>query len=343
MIKQILLVIIPFLIPWNLLAQEDCSILLRHAQKYYEDGIIEEVPGLLKGCLENGFTKEEKVEAYKLLILCSIYEDNIEQADQQMLTFLKANPEYEINTSVDAAEFIHFLKSYKTSEVISLGFTLGTNFTNPYYRELFGVENTESYNTDYTNSGFGFIVGPSFSRPVFQVFEVNVSFLFGQKKFAYTTDVTDFSPLETIETHNCLEFPVSVSYFRYGNKAFKPFITAGLNTSYLLNVSSDISRTYTEGNNDNITGTNIDFSENRNNLLFGAILGAGIEFKFNKGSVNALMRYNFGINTITNNEQRYTDLDQLFKYYLIDDKIILNNLYFSVSYMYPLYNHKKIN
>ena len=116
MIKQILiyLIITSFFIPLSF-AQDDCSVLLRRAQKYYDDGVIEEVPALLTSCLEDGFTKEEKVDAYKLLILCSIYEDNIDQADDQMLAFLKANPEYEINQSVDAAEFIHFFKSYKTS------------------------------------------------------------------------------------------------------------------------------------------------------------------------------------------------------------------------------------
>lgn len=324
-------------------AQEDCSVLLRRAQKYYDDGIIEEVPALLKDCINDGFTKEEKIDAYKLLILCSIYEDNIEQAEKQMLTFLKANPQYEINTSVDAAEFIHFFNSYKTTEIISLGFTAGTNFTNPVYREKFGTEDVENAVTTYSNVSAGFIMGPTFSRPVANDFEINLSVLFGQKKFSYKTEVLNFCNVNTEETQNYLEFPLSVSYYKYGNKTIKPFATAGINISHLLNSSTSSKREYTDGNYDDIQVTDFNNLSFRNNLIFSAMLGTGIELKFNKGSLLTLMRYNFGLNNIVNEDERYTDLDQVFKFYLIDDKVLLNNLYFSISYMYPLYNHKKIN
>jgi len=344
MMKRILLLLIisSFFTPL-ILAQEDCSILLRRAQKYYDDGIIEEVPALLTKCLENGFTREERIDASKLLILCSIYEDKIDQADKQMLAFLKTNPEYEINKSIDAAEFIHFFNSYKTSEIISLGFTFGTNFTHAYYIEKFGVEDLNASDTKYANSGFGLIFGPTFSRPLVGDFEISVSALYAQKKFEYATEVTDFSDVKTIETQNYLEFPLIVSYYKYGGKKFKPYVAGGINTSLLINATSQSDRTYSEGNHDDLTGKEIEIKLNRNKLLFGISLGSGIEYKFNKGSVNALLRYNFGVNSVNNENQRYSNQDEVFKNYLIDDKVIINNIYFSVSYMYPLYNHKKIN
>jgi outer membrane protein with beta-barrel domain len=268
-------------------AQDDCSVLLRRAQKYYDDGVIEEVPALLTNCLEDGFTKEEKVDAYKLLILCSIYEDDIDKADDQMLTFLKANPEYEINQSVDAAEFIHFFNSYKTSEIISFGFTAGTNFTNAYYMESFGTHNLNEYATSYNNSGFNFIVGPSFSRPIFTDYEIKLSILYAQKKYEFRTDFSADSYVETSETHNYLEFPLLVSYYKFGNKTFKPFVSAGLNTSYLIDAKAQ--PTITE-NNEPVTGPDNSIITSRNQLLFGAVLGAGLKIKLNKGSFHVFTK-----------------------------------------------------
>lgn len=344
MIKRIfiLLIVYVFINPFAF-SQEDCSILLRRAQKFYDDGIIEEVPPLLSECIESGFTREERVEAYKLLILCSIYEDNIDQADKKMLTFLKSNPEYEINPSVDAAEFIHFFNSYNTTEIISFGLTIGTNFSNPYYTEQFGTHDLNAFKPSYSNSGFGFIIGPRLSRPINKEFEISLSLLYGQKQFTYNTNITEFSNVSTIETHNVLEFPIMVSYYKFGNKTFKPFVTAGVNVSYLLDAKSVTDKTFSEGDSEDLPGTEENILSKRNQLLYGISIGPGMKYKFNKGAISAILRYNFGVNTMTIAEERYSVANESFEFGLVDDKIILNNLYFSVSFSYPLYNHKKIN
>ena len=59
---------------------------------------------LLQPCIERGFTPEERLSAYKLLILCQIYNDDIGGAHEGMLAFLKKYPEYELSPT-DPDEF----------------------------------------------------------------------------------------------------------------------------------------------------------------------------------------------------------------------------------------------
>ena len=54
-------------------AQSSCAQTLRNARATYDQGRLHELPDLLAGCIGNGFTQQEKVEAYKLLTLAYIY------------------------------------------------------------------------------------------------------------------------------------------------------------------------------------------------------------------------------------------------------------------------------
>ena len=78
--------------------EEDCAIKLREAQQLYDAGKIETVPDMLQSCIDKGFTQEERLTAFKLIILCQIYNDDPDEAHKEMLSFLKRYPEYELST-----------------------------------------------------------------------------------------------------------------------------------------------------------------------------------------------------------------------------------------------------
>src|SRR4051812_40329491 len=85
----------------NTLAQTtSCAQTLRLARSTYDQGRLHELPELLKNCLENGFTKPEKVEAYKFLALSYTYLEEPDQADAAMLMLLQTDHYFEINEGV---------------------------------------------------------------------------------------------------------------------------------------------------------------------------------------------------------------------------------------------------
>ena len=106
------------LINVNLKAQ-DCTETLTQARNLFNEGVIESIPQMLEACIENGFNKEEKVQAYKLLIQAYLFEDNIVEAENTLLKLKKTNPVYEIDCEKEVFEFIRMLAISKTMSVKS--------------------------------------------------------------------------------------------------------------------------------------------------------------------------------------------------------------------------------
>ena len=75
-LKYLLTIVPVFLMTQSPAQEENCAFRLREAQQLYEAGRIEDIPGMLQPCIERGFTQEERLTAFKLIILCQIYNDN---------------------------------------------------------------------------------------------------------------------------------------------------------------------------------------------------------------------------------------------------------------------------
>ena len=73
MIRRKVSIVLVLLISNIAFAQESCTEKLVEANDVFSAGQIELVPELLNSCLESGFTKSEKVSAYRLLTLCHLY------------------------------------------------------------------------------------------------------------------------------------------------------------------------------------------------------------------------------------------------------------------------------
>ena len=97
-----------------------CAQTLRLANSTYEQGRLHELPDLLAKCLENGFDKQEKVQAYKLLALTYIYLEEPEKADEMMLKILQTDNYFTINKDIDPAEFIALYNTFRTKPVYRL-------------------------------------------------------------------------------------------------------------------------------------------------------------------------------------------------------------------------------
>ena len=91
--------------------QQDCVFKLQEAEKLYSQGLIEEIPQLLNPCIESGLSQEDKLQAYKLVILSYLFNDEQVDAEDAMLSFLKRYPEYEISPT-DPTEFVYLFESF---------------------------------------------------------------------------------------------------------------------------------------------------------------------------------------------------------------------------------------
>ena len=115
---------------------DSCSAVLSKAGKLYEEGKIDEIPALLAPCMAEGFTRNQKIEAYKLIILVYLFDDDQVNAENTMVEFLKKYPEYEIMPN-DPVEFVYLFNSYRTTSIFSLNLSFGTNLASPRIIEPF--------------------------------------------------------------------------------------------------------------------------------------------------------------------------------------------------------------
>jgi len=124
-------------------AQTDCSQALIQAERAYYTGRFNEVSESLAACLASGFSKEQRIEAYRLMGLSFIFSRNSVKADSVLRLLLKIAPQYEKRPD-DPPEFIRAIEKFKVFP--RTGFILGAGLIQPFFRvdEVFNVRNIPS-------------------------------------------------------------------------------------------------------------------------------------------------------------------------------------------------------
>jgi hypothetical protein len=257
-----------------------------------------------------------------------------------MLKLLKLEPEYEINQAVDPSEFIGLFDNYRTLPVYSLGVFGGLNYSNINVTELYGVHNISNAAYEYNSSGMGYQLGARLNRFLVKGLEFCLEFSLAQSNYEYIDSAMSFSFVSFDEKQTRLDLPLSFTYQFEINK-IEPYIRLGFSNSYLLNAFGTAMRKYTDDSHRDITGSDIGLSDFRNKYNAGLIAGIGAKYKVKRGHVFFEARYLYGLLNQTNESNRYTNPELIYKYFYIDDDFTLNNYIFSVGYMYSFYKPKK--
>ena len=75
---------------------QTCEENLSTAQERFEKGHLNGIPGLLVECLRSGFSRSEKIQAYRLLTISYLYNDDPFGAENSFLKLLELDPEYRV-------------------------------------------------------------------------------------------------------------------------------------------------------------------------------------------------------------------------------------------------------
>jgi len=325
----------------ELFAQFDCSQNLKNAQKQYDEGIIEKVPSTLENCLYS-YSGEEKQQAYKLIIMSYLFDDNDKQADRYAVKLLTLNPDYKTNPVSDPKEFTQLLESFRTLPVNSMGLFGGVNKTQINVIQPYGLDNvSESKGTYNTKNISGYQLGARFNFFLFNNCELSAEMMVANNKFQYTQKMFGTTKLTFNESENWLQIPLSLTY-DFGKGRTKLYIRGGYSYGLLVGASSTQNRTYF-GNVTlaNVDGPAEDLTQLRRKNNSWALAGVGLKIKLKKAHLFFETRYNYGLQNVVNTSKRYENSELLFKYYYLDNDFYINNLMFSVGYMYSFYKPKK--
>jgi len=345
-IYSIILFLSLVLLPFNLQAQKSCLNTLREAKELYEGGLIDEIPELLSGCMESGFTRTQRIEAYKLIILAYLFDDDQFQAERMMDEFLKKFPEYEVMSN-DPVEFVYLLESYKTSSFYSFNLFFGPNFTNPRVTEPFSaLDQTQAEYNDKTGTGFhiGFGVGRNLWKDV----NINIDAIYSWQKFTVIEtagilienddEPRDFTESTVVEKLKKVDVPLSFTYsFGKGNLDY--FVRLGGQVSFIT--ENTLSPQRTQYGAETISESETDISDQREQIVYALLGGLGFKYKIPRGFLVIDLRYQFGLNNMVKEENRY-DMPRFWsRYYYVDNDYMLDYLSISFGYHFSIYQSKK--
>jgi hypothetical protein len=341
LLKNIIFLLSCAMLTASVYGQDDCLLVLKKAQKNYEEGIIESIPNDLSGCIKSGLNGKDKVAAYKLLINVYLFDDRKDLANEMMVDLLTYEPEMKPNELIDSKEFITLFESYRTIPLYSIGVTAGINYSQIGLLTEFGTYNTDLYDGTYSSPDFGFQVGLNANYLIKNNLYANIEALFSNNKFNYFTELNSFSTLEFNESQSTLFVPLTLSY-HFGKRRLKPTLKLGGYGVFNFSSSSEFVRTYTDNSQNNITGPRVSMSDMRNKLTYGLIGSLGVKYKVKEAYWFLDAGYAFSLKSSVDATQRISNNELVYEYQYVDDDFKVSNLIFSIGYKRLFYKPKKL-
>jgi len=337
---------------YSLSAQdEECAFTLREAEQLYNQGLIENIPQMLQSCIEKGFSREDRLSAYKLIILCSLYNDDLELAHDQMLAFLKKYPEYEL-TPTDPEEFRFLFEEYKTRPIFDYGIFVGTNWAHGITVEPYSPLDQHGDRLRYRPDNVGLQVGALLNFYITNNIQVSLEPMYTQKliRLDHADEiVNDLIRPERFERQSFVDLPLTFTYdFNLGR--FRPYARAGGQFSYLFEAKTSSVTGFLDSSGNLIlenSGPDEDMlnyynKEYRNKFNYSILFGGGIKLKINKGYFYLDTRYNIGL-SLLNTGNRFDLHEQIFKYLCTDSDFRLNNFMITFGFVRSFYKPRQIN
>jgi len=318
-------------------SQVSCSDQLRQAERRYDDGLLEVIPSMIKPCMESGFTTEERINAYKLLIQTYIFSNSMSEADEAMHQFLKAFPEYTI-LPTDPKEFVDLYNSYRTEPILRIEPFLGVSYSMPYVFENYAIGDLNSSVPEYF-SNFGLSLGANYTDEIYRDIDGSFGISLHYSRVGYYYEVFDFTYIEGTYIDLYIGVPLSARYyFRINN--FELFAKGGIETQFLLYSSNNLTRGFYSGE-DNLVGA-VNLTDFHKKVDIRPFVGFGFSPQF--GNVKLLVDTGFRFGTIApvDHNSRYSNDELREKYYMVEDRWIFNHFYLNVSYVFSIYKPKKI-
>ena len=296
---------------------------------------------MLSACLERGFSPAEKMRAQKLLILAYLFDNKTREAEDVMVRFLRDNPEYEIQPD-DPAEFTLLLSGFRTVPFLSVGTFLGGNLSSASLLEQYGPYNPNQDEGQFTITPPEFQIGAAINILLSRRLELNLESIYTINSFSFSNRQYGFADIYKKETHEKLEFPVSLSFDLSVNR-WRPYLRIGGSYGMLMSAYNDYKRSYSNTGDalySSVESLEVDISEQRNSDFINAILGVGIKYKIPRGHLYFDLRYFYGLSDLVNPEDRWSQ-DSVFSFYTADNDFHLDYLTFSIGYRYSFYTTKR--
>ena len=350
MSRFLLLTLLWLGITFSLLAQnsDNCEQTLNTATAEFEAGRFYSLPGILKPCLEKGFSVEQKVRAYLLLTQAYLVLNDPISAENSYLQLLKADPEYVANPSRDPIDVYYLSKKFTTTPIFTPQFRLGLNTSLP--RTIYSV-NTSSAQDQLSSSRIfklGYQVGGGLDWNIDDKWSLCLGVQYAKKSFKTVLHDNNANSQETFtEKQDWIDLPIYIRYSSDSGK-IRPFAYVGLAANLLIGSKLTLDNVDinapSHGTQQVSQGPDVSITFKRNFFNRSLVFGGGAKYKVGKNFFYVDVRYMAGLTNLARNNLTLSNgqLDPIAeKYGYASDFFRLDNLSISFGYVKPLYNPRK--
>ena len=348
--KHIFIFFLAVLLSSRVVSQDkDCEQMLIQADDEFKSGRFYGIPMMLKSCLDNGFTNEQKVRAYLILTQAYLILDDPIGADDSYLKLLGADPEYVANPARDPIDVYYLSKKFTSTPVFTPHIRLGFNTSRPRVIQEISTSGTPLDNREILKIGFQFGVGVDWN--INNNLSVCTEGNFSLKTFKRQSNKYSLNDIQAMqENQTGFDIPLYIKYSDDSGK-LRPFGYAGVALNLLTSArvalrfdnetpsNEAIGSKETTGSDENVYFKRIPFN-------WSLVVGGGVKYKIGRDFVYADLRYMAGLSNYTKPEKNYYTEDSRFdpsltKYQFISDFFRLDNLSISFGYIHPIYNPRK--
>jgi hypothetical protein len=337
-----------------LLAQNGCAATLSEAQDSFEAGHLYAIPATLKPCLDNGFSPDERKQAYWLLTRTYLIIDDPISAEDSYLKLLRLDPEYIIDEEKDPIEVVLLSKKFKTTPIFTWTyFKVGLNTTSAEHINTYTTGNNNNNNAKYSGS-LGFQMSSELELNVNDNWSLNAEFVFARRSFSYTNTLFGEDHQSLTENQSWLEMPFFIKYSRAYDK-FHPYVYGGYGLQFLLSSTIKPELNNREPAEDGtfsalpVNGDPITVTNSRTRFTQSAIAGAGVRYRVGYAYLMFEARYTIGLRNLLDKNNQYPQSgdaysnELTFRYGYVDSDFKINSLSMVIGVVKPLYKPRKID
>jgi hypothetical protein len=347
--KSIVGLIVTSMLSVQLCAQGNtCEEQLNAAAAEFEAGRFYGIPGMLKPCIDNGFSREQRQRAFLLLTQTYLLLEDPIGADNSYLEVLRANPEFLADTARDQIEVVYLSKRFTAAPTFSIYGKIGGNTSIARVIERVYTYGDGGSSSDHYSLRPGWQLGVggdwNFFDRISLSSELNFSFTAYQRK---RSGIFGKDVLESTDQQMWLSIPVFLKYTDNIGKV-RPYGYAGYSLNLLVSDRLKVTYENRDANtaSDNINtetyeSPNRNFVENRNRLNHAIVVGGGVRLKTGLNYWFADLRYSIGLTNIVK-EDAVFNTDEVYRSGHVDDFLRLDNLSISFGYVHPLYKPRKL-
>lgn len=315
----------------------DCPGRLDSARMLYRNGFIDEIPQLLLPCMNDGFTGEQKLQAYNLLILTYLFDDRQADAEKQVMSLLNEFPSYTPDQG-EPLELRYMLTGFKAVPAFSYGVRFSAVSAFPYVT----FNNTASAlpgEKDKVTTLPGYMAELSLSFALRHNIFIETGFGNVYRSFRFTTYPMSHTESSLTEHQNLLVLPLAVT-IAGSRKGWKPVFSVGTRMDYLWKDRVAAQLLYTGNEKGSVSGSREDVLAYRNALQTNIYIASGLQRYTRSGYWYLQLAGTIGLTNQAKSNR--PDYDRWAGYQLVEDNYRVHSLQVSAGYMFSKFKPRKI-